>query len=156
MRGVRQPCRGFAHPAPTEEDADPLVDLPVATIDAALGQKDEAFERLERAYRRRDRDLLTLATSPWFDGLRSDQRYRDLVRRIGFPEATARGLSQESGGQTLIVGRWKRLPPATCRAKVRRNSIAGKTAPWRSIRSARARKRGQASSAATAPAAPTA
>ena len=55
---------------------------PVATIHAALGEKDEAFARLERAYDERDSWMDYLALDPRLDGLRSDPRFVNLLRRM--------------------------------------------------------------------------
>jgi eukaryotic-like serine/threonine-protein kinase len=52
---------------------------------ALLGEKDQAFEWLEQAYRERDNWLVMLKVFPWWDGLRSDPRFTDLVRRVGLP-----------------------------------------------------------------------
>jgi hypothetical protein len=52
---------------------------------AALGESDEAFVSLERAYEdRRDR-MVWLNVDPLLDPLRSDPRFDDLVRRVGLP-----------------------------------------------------------------------
>ena len=48
-----------------------------------LGDKDHAFEWLEKAFREKDSYLLYLKVQPEFDGLRSDPRYADLLRRVG-------------------------------------------------------------------------
>jgi hypothetical protein len=53
---------------------------------AGLGRMDEAFEWLERAYDERDGSLAFIKTDPAYDGLRSDPRFQDLLRRINFPE----------------------------------------------------------------------
>jgi len=53
------------------------------TIYASLGEKDKAFEWLEKAYQ--DRSLAigqNLRTYPAFDSLRSDPRFDDLLRRV--------------------------------------------------------------------------
>jgi len=47
-----------------------------------LGEKDRAFEWLERAYEERIWHLGVLAADPMFDPLRSDPRFRNLVRRM--------------------------------------------------------------------------
>lgn len=55
----------------------------VAVIYAALGEKDKAFESLEKAYE--NRSLASgqgLKAFPGFDPLRSDPRFGDLLRRI--------------------------------------------------------------------------
>jgi TolB-like protein/Flp pilus assembly protein TadD len=55
----------------------------VAAIHAALEEKDQAFELLEKAYVERSGWLSRLKVDPIFDGLRSDPRFQDLLRRIG-------------------------------------------------------------------------
>jgi len=55
---------------------------PIAAIYAALGQKDEAFAWLERAYGERDSWMDYLGLDPRLDGLRSDARFTDLLRRM--------------------------------------------------------------------------
>jgi TolB-like protein/Tfp pilus assembly protein PilF len=56
----------------------------VAVIYTGLGEKDSAFEWLEKAYADRTARLSELADPP-FDNLRSDPRFRDLVLRVGLP-----------------------------------------------------------------------
>jgi tetratricopeptide (TPR) repeat protein len=58
----------------------------IATIYAGLGEKDRAFEFLEKAYAERSLDI------SWFlkadlriDSLRSDPRFQSLLRRVGLP-----------------------------------------------------------------------
>jgi len=55
----------------------------VAAIYAALGEKDLAFEWLERAYQERSLGFgLGIKSFPGFDPLRSDPRFADLLRRM--------------------------------------------------------------------------
>jgi len=49
---------------------------------ALLGEKDEAFEWLEKAYQEHVADLIFLKVSQWADPLRSDPRFQDLLRRM--------------------------------------------------------------------------
>jgi TolB-like protein/Tfp pilus assembly protein PilF len=58
----------------------------LANVYAGLGQVDEAFEWLERAYAERDGSLAFIKTNPAYDGLRSDPRFQDLLRRMNIPE----------------------------------------------------------------------
>jgi TolB-like protein/DNA-binding winged helix-turn-helix (wHTH) protein/tetratricopeptide (TPR) repeat protein len=58
----------------------------VAGVYAGLGQKEQAFEWLEKAYQVHARDLLELKYDPHFTNLRSDRRFTELVRRIGLPQ----------------------------------------------------------------------
>ncbi len=54
----------------------------IATIYAGLQIKDEAFQWLERAYQGRDEWLLYVEIDPRLDSIRSDLRFRDLLRRM--------------------------------------------------------------------------
>jgi len=58
----------------------------VAEIYAALGDKDEAFRLLEKAYEEHSSNMPFLAVDPFWDGIRSDPRYADLLRRMGLPQ----------------------------------------------------------------------
>ena len=55
----------------------------MAMISAGLGDRDEAFRWLERAYETRDEWLVRLKVAPELAGLRSDMRFVDLLRRMG-------------------------------------------------------------------------
>jgi len=55
----------------------------IATIYAGLGDKDQAFKMLEKAFEERDIWLMNLKVDPVLIGLHSDQRFRDLLQRIG-------------------------------------------------------------------------
>jgi adenylate cyclase len=56
-----------------------------ALVYTGLGDPDHAFEWLERAYQERSTVLAYLRLDPRLAPLRSDHRYRELVRRMGFP-----------------------------------------------------------------------
>ena len=58
----------------------------VALAFAAAGDRDQAFEYLEKAYSDEDIELLIVIRQPAFDPLRSDPRYKDLMYRLGLPE----------------------------------------------------------------------
>ena len=54
----------------------------VAGIYARIGEKDQAFHWLERAYRERDANLLFLKTDESWDSLRADPRFLSLEQRV--------------------------------------------------------------------------
>jgi hypothetical protein len=56
-----------------------------AVIYAGLGEKDQAFAALKKAYELRDIRLTIMKVSPVWDPLRSDPRFQDLLRRISLP-----------------------------------------------------------------------
>lgn len=69
----------------TEERAKRTYVLPynVARIYARLGDKERAFVWLEEAYKEHSDHLVFLKVEPIFDGLRSDARFANLLRRVG-------------------------------------------------------------------------
>jgi TolB-like protein/DNA-binding winged helix-turn-helix (wHTH) protein/Tfp pilus assembly protein PilF len=59
----------------------------IATVYAGLGDKDKAFEFLEKAYQERSSDLpYFLRADLRMDSLRSDPRFQDLMHRMNFPQ----------------------------------------------------------------------
>jgi TolB-like protein/DNA-binding winged helix-turn-helix (wHTH) protein/Flp pilus assembly protein TadD len=58
----------------------------VAIIYAELGEKEQALSWLEKAYQGREHDLAFARVWPMFDGLRSEPRYQELLRRVGLPQ----------------------------------------------------------------------
>jgi hypothetical protein len=55
----------------------------LALVYAGLGEKEHAFESLEKAKVERSTLLTYLKMDPRFDSLRSDPRFQDLLRRMG-------------------------------------------------------------------------
>jgi eukaryotic-like serine/threonine-protein kinase len=60
-----------------------VASLDRAKVYAGLGQRDEAFAWLEKAYRDHDAWLAALKLEPGFDAVRDDPRFGALLRRIG-------------------------------------------------------------------------
>jgi serine/threonine protein kinase len=58
----------------------------IAQLYGDLGDKDHAFEWLNTAAQEHDGVVIDLRTDFQFDSLRSDPRYAELVRKIGFPQ----------------------------------------------------------------------
>jgi hypothetical protein len=54
----------------------------IAMIYSALGETDEAFERLKVAYQKRFSLPVLLELAPRFDNLRAGPRFSNLLRRI--------------------------------------------------------------------------
>jgi len=58
----------------------------VAASYARLGEKELAFEWLEKAFAEHDNEITYLKVDTAFDNLKSDSRFQDLLRRIGLPQ----------------------------------------------------------------------
>jgi len=56
---------------------------------ALLGDESRAMSALEEAYHARIDGVLFMRTAPELDSIRSSPRFRELVRRIGFPPSPA-------------------------------------------------------------------
>jgi hypothetical protein len=54
----------------------------IAYICTALGDKDAAFENLDRAVFDRDPNVVGLKSNPIFESLRSDERYKALISKL--------------------------------------------------------------------------
>ncbi|HSC11745.1 MAG TPA: tetratricopeptide repeat protein [Rhodanobacteraceae bacterium] len=58
----------------------------VAEVHAWRGEKDQAFEWLDRAYSQRDGGMAMIKFDPFLVSLRDDPRYAAMVRKLGLPE----------------------------------------------------------------------
>ena len=87
----------FPKPIPVSEDAKGYLQLTLrlegsdrstaaAVASALVGNRDQAFEYLEKAYSDGDNELLIGIRYPALDSLRSDPRFADLMRRLGLPQ----------------------------------------------------------------------
>jgi eukaryotic-like serine/threonine-protein kinase len=56
----------------------------LAILYIALGDKEKAFELLEKSYADREVMLTSLKVEPGYDPVRGDPRFQDLLRRVGF------------------------------------------------------------------------
>ena len=58
----------------------------LAVLYVGLGDKEAALYALERAYREHDLQMQGLKLDPYYDALRSEARFQDLLRRTGLPQ----------------------------------------------------------------------
>lgn len=84
MAGQREKAQAILKQLQTSKEYVSPTEL--TTIYVALGEREQAFASLERAYTDHDLQLGSLASDPNFDPLRSDPRYQDLLRRVGLPQ----------------------------------------------------------------------
>jgi len=59
----------------------------IALVHLGLNETSQALQLLEQAWQQRDFELISLYNSTAFRPLRSEPRFRELMRRIGLPEA---------------------------------------------------------------------
>jgi tetratricopeptide (TPR) repeat protein len=72
----------------------------IADIYAALGDKEAAFEWLDRALDQHSNSCLLLAIDPAFQGFRSDPRFRQATQKIGLPSQAIPSSSGTGGGSS--------------------------------------------------------
>jgi serine/threonine-protein kinase len=70
----------------------------IGEVHAYRGEADAAVTWLERSYRQRGENMLLLKVDPLLRNLRSDPRYRSLLRRMNLPDGQA-----ESGRNAAVV-----------------------------------------------------
>jgi tetratricopeptide (TPR) repeat protein len=58
----------------------------VAVAYALAGDREKAFEYLEKSYSEQDSELMAVIRFPAFDSLRSDPRFTALLTKIGLPK----------------------------------------------------------------------
>jgi eukaryotic-like serine/threonine-protein kinase len=58
----------------------------IAVTYTLAGNRDKAFEYLEKAYTEEDSELMACIRFPAFDSLHSDPRWAELLRRVGLPQ----------------------------------------------------------------------
>jgi hypothetical protein len=72
-----------------------ILPIDFARIHAALGNKDEAFTWLEKAHQERGWHMVLIRVSTWWDPLRKDPRFDEVLKRMNFPEAPDSGNAEK-------------------------------------------------------------
>jgi hypothetical protein len=57
----------------------------IAVIYIGLGQRDQAFEILNRVYQNHNMNLLSIVNDPRLAGFRADARYSHLIQQVCLP-----------------------------------------------------------------------
>ena len=65
---------------------DSVGNFDLAIVYAGLGHKDQAFEFLTKSELERFVRILSIRSSPYFENLRDDPRFKQMLKRIGLPE----------------------------------------------------------------------
>jgi tetratricopeptide (TPR) repeat protein len=86
VSGKRDKATEMLHDITRRAGQNYISPVSIAYICTALGDRDAAFENLDRAVADRDPNILGLKSNPIFDGLREDPRYHALLRKMQLEE----------------------------------------------------------------------
>jgi len=78
--------RGFLRRITEERARLKLYPYFVATFFAELGEKDKAFATLNEAIETKDQHPAWMKVDPYMDPLRDDPRFKEVLKKAGFPE----------------------------------------------------------------------
>ncbi|HSY91094.1 MAG TPA: tetratricopeptide repeat protein [Candidatus Binatus sp.] len=84
--GKRDEARGILAKLEKLHEQGAVPSGSVAILYGALGESNEAFAWLEKAYEERDPQLTYIKAGRRFEPLRKDPRFEQLVRRVGLPD----------------------------------------------------------------------
>jgi serine/threonine-protein kinase len=83
VAGRTAEARGVLHELEEMKKVKNVPPLRFAVVYAGLGDKDAAMGQLELSYEQQDIMLVHVNMMPFFDSLRGDPRFQDLIRRLG-------------------------------------------------------------------------
>jgi TolB-like protein/DNA-binding winged helix-turn-helix (wHTH) protein len=86
ITGKKSEARALIEELKKLSDKEYVPGISVALIYAGLGDKDQAFTWLDKAYEQRAFQLQWIKLEPRWDSLRSDRRFQELIRRMGLPQ----------------------------------------------------------------------
>jgi TolB-like protein/DNA-binding winged helix-turn-helix (wHTH) protein/Flp pilus assembly protein TadD len=87
LAGREDDARKILAELTTRSQQEYVSPVAIALIHVGLKETEPALQWLERGYQERDFDLVYAGKSPAFLSLRTEPRFRELMRRIGLPEA---------------------------------------------------------------------
>ena len=106
----------------------------VAAIYIGLGEKEQAFAWLDRAYEERDGWLIWLNLDPVLDPVRTDKRFKNLLRKVGLAGASAKparrraskAITSKRTARVAQAGRWSssRRVARMMRRRLRASTLA--------------------------------
>lgn len=87
------------HSADRQARGEPVSEVELAMVAVGMGDADAALDHLQAAVDARDPALMTLRTSPVWDPLRDDSRFRQIVQRARELWRGGRGSGRERGSR---------------------------------------------------------
>jgi tetratricopeptide (TPR) repeat protein len=83
LQGKKEEARNLMNDTLENSKQTFIPPILLAAIYGNLGEYDEAFDWLEEAYKIRDPKLCYLRVYPTFGSLRSDPRYKEMLKKVG-------------------------------------------------------------------------
>ncbi len=83
--GQREEARRLLRRSEQMVEGRPVLSNQFAAVYAALGERDSAFSWLDRGFRVHDPGVMLLSSDPFFDVLRNDRRFSELLHRMRVP-----------------------------------------------------------------------
>jgi tetratricopeptide (TPR) repeat protein len=81
--GKRDQAREILNDLLRRSEQDYVAPTRLASVYFALGDDDEGFRCLDKSYQERDSTLLEIKVDPGFDRVRSDPRFKELLKKVG-------------------------------------------------------------------------
>ena len=88
--GQRERARAILRSLEARAEREHVHPMDFSLLYTALGQREEAFRWLRRAYEERSFLLIWINVASWYDGIRDDPRFAALVRDLGLAAAPPR------------------------------------------------------------------
>ena len=83
VAGEKEKALGVIEELTKQYQKENVYNYGVASIYAGLGEKEKAFEYLEKAFEKRDSSLFSVKIDPWLKSLHSDPRFKALLKKMG-------------------------------------------------------------------------
>lgn len=86
LANQREEARSILKELLNRSDSGLISGFNLAAVYLALGEKEQSLSQLEKGYEQRDVWMKELKAWPWFESFRNEQRFKDLIKRMNFPE----------------------------------------------------------------------
>lgn len=83
LQGQEEKAHQIIKEIESKSSTDSQYSIKLARIYLALGEREKAYEFLERAFREHEMELVTLKFDPRWASIRDEPRFRELIRRVG-------------------------------------------------------------------------
>ena len=85
MSGRKTEALQIIHELQERSKKDFVPSFSIATVYLGLGMKEEAIQHIVKSYQEGSYYMIYLKVDPLLDGVRSDPRFIDVMRRVGHP-----------------------------------------------------------------------